>query len=160
MTSTKTKAGILAGLVVSIAGFLFTRSNEGGYILKAYPDPGYGWAVPTICAGHTKGVKRNDVATVEQCDAYLKADLEEAAKYVRTCIAAPVTQGQFDAMADFQFNTGKLCQSTLAKKVNAGDCWGAAAEFDRWIYSNGKVLRGLVKRRAAERRMFEADCKK
>ena len=36
----------------------------------------------------------------------------------------------------------------------AGDMDGAAREFDRWIYAGGKVLNGLVKRRAAEKAMF------
>jgi lysozyme len=33
---------------------------------------------------------------------------------------------------------------------------GAAAEFPRWKYAGGKVIRGLERRRAAEREMFEA----
>ena len=36
----------------------------------------------------------------------------------------------------------------------AGDMDGAARESDRWIYAGGKVLNGLVKRRAAEKAMF------
>jgi hypothetical protein len=39
--------------------------------------------------------------------------------------------------------------------LNAGDCTGAAAEFLRWNKSKGRVLRGLVKRRATEKAMFE-----
>ncbi|MDL1873304.1 lysozyme, partial [Deltaproteobacteria bacterium PRO3] len=29
------------------------------------------------------------------------------------------------------------------------------AQFDRWVYASGKKLSGLVKRRAAERALFE-----
>ena len=46
----------------------------------------------------------------------------------------------------------------LARRLNAGDCWGAAAQFDRWVYAKGRRLPGLVKRRAEERRMFETGC--
>lgn len=76
---------------------------------------------------------------------------------VARAVAVPLTPGQFDALVLFTYNLGggALRQSTLLKKLNAGDAPGAAAEFDRWIYSGKTVLRGLVARRAAERRMFE-----
>ncbi len=44
--------------------------------------------------------------------------------------------------------------STLLRKLNAGDHAGAADEFPKWNRGGGKVLRGLVRRRAAERKLF------
>lgn len=155
---TKTKAGVIAGFIVSAIGLAFVRQHEG-VVYKAYADPGYGWAVPTICTGHTKGVKRGDTATDEQCRQWLAEDLAEAGSYVQACTTVHITQAQYDALVSFQFNTGKYCVSTLRKKVNAGDCRGAAAEFDKWVLSNGKKLPGLVRRRAEERAMFETGCK-
>jgi lysozyme len=32
---------------------------------------------------------------------------------------------------------------------------GAAREFDCWVFAGGRKLAGLVRRRAAEREMFE-----
>jgi lysozyme len=54
------------------------------------------------------------------------------------------------------FNLGvrKLIQSTLLKKLNAGDYVGAANEFDKWVFAAGKKLKGLVARRAAEKELF------
>lgn len=67
-----------------------------------------------------------------------------------------LTQSQFDALVSFTFNVGlgDFEQSTLIKKLRAGDVAGAAGQFGRWIYSDGKKLPGLVKRRAAERSLF------
>ena len=50
----------------------------------------------------------------------------------------------------------KLIQSTLLKKLNAGDYSGAAAEFDKWVFAGKVKLNGLVKRRASERQLFES----
>lgn len=56
------------------------------------------------------------------------------------------------AILDFAFNcgTGALQSSTLRKRINAGDVDGARTELMKWVRGGGKVLPGLVKRRAAE----------
>ncbi len=71
-------------------------------------------------------------------------------------LAGKVTQAQFDAMVGFAFNCGEaaLKSSTLLKKHLAGDHAGAAKEFARWNKGGGKVLPGLVKRRAAEAALY------
>ncbi len=45
--------------------------------------------------------------------------------------------------------------STLVSEFNAGDLDGAYLEFDSWIYVNGEVSDGLVKRRNIEQSLFE-----
>lgn len=67
-----------------------------------------------------------------------------------------MSQGQFDAMVSFAFNCGEaaLRSSTLLKKHLVGDYAGAAKEFARWNRGGGKVLPGLVKRRAAEAALY------
>lgn len=67
-----------------------------------------------------------------------------------------LTQGQLDALTSFAYNAGvgALTASTLWRKLQAGDVAGAAAEFPKWIRGGGKVLPGLVTRRAAERKLF------
>ncbi len=56
------------------------------------------------------------------------------------------------SILDFAFNcgTGALSGSTLRKRINADDVSGAQAELMKWVRGGGKVLPGLVKRRAAE----------
>lgn len=56
------------------------------------------------------------------------------------------------AILDFAFNcgTGALSGSTLRRRINADDVVGARAELMKWVRGGGRVLPGLVKRRAAE----------
>lgn len=131
-----------------------------GISLTAYRDS---VGVPTICFGSTKGVTMGMRATFAECEIRLTDDLSEAGKGVARLVQVPITQGQYDALTDFVFNLGasRLAKSTLLRKLNAGDYCGAAQEFDRWVYAkNAKTgkqekLRGLVKRRAANREAFE-----
>jgi lysozyme len=112
--------------------------------------------VVTVGFGHTKGVNINDPAiTEEEADRLLIEDLKLYEKPVSEMVKVPINQNQFDALVSFAFNLGTaaLRGSTLLKKLNAGQ--PCAAEFDRWIYAAGKALPGLVRRRAAERRLFE-----
>ena len=71
----------------------------------------------------------------------------------RPC-TVPLTQGQYDALVSFSFNTGSLSVSTLRKKLLRGDYEGAADEFPRWVFVAGRRLAGLVRRREAERILF------
>lgn len=56
------------------------------------------------------------------------------------------------AIVDFTFNlgAGRLQTSTPRRRVNQRDWIATATELRRWIYGGGKVLPGLVARRAAE----------
>ncbi|MBP1132635.1 lysozyme [Serratia sp. PL17] len=139
-------------------------SNKGRNFIKgfeslrlaAYPDPGTGGKPWTIGWGHTKGVKQGDRITQEQAEQFLSDDLAVFELTVNSAIKRPMTQNQFDAMVSLAFNIGgsAFAGSTLVKKFNAGDANGAADEFPKWKNSGGKVMPGLVKRRAAEREMF------
>lgn len=56
------------------------------------------------------------------------------------------------AILDFAFNlgTGRLAASTLRKRIAADDVEGAKRELMKWVNGGGRVLPGLVRRRAAE----------
>jgi lysozyme len=56
------------------------------------------------------------------------------------------------AILDFAFNTGlgRLQTSTLRRKLRALDWEGAKEQLALWVRGGGRVLPGLVKRRAAE----------
>jgi lysozyme len=60
--------------------------------------------------------------------------------------------GAIAAILDFAFNlgTGNLQSSTLRKKINANDPEAAKQELRKWVRGGGRVLPGLVSRRAAE----------
>ena len=84
----------------------------------------------------------------------LKRDLERFERGVHRLCPVPLTQGQYDALVSFSFNTGSLSVSTLRKKLLRGDYEGAADEFPRWVFAGGRRLAGLVRRREAERILF------
>lgn len=137
-------------------------SSIGVYLIKMFESFR---SDPYICEGgkwtngwgHTKGVtKDSKPVTISQGEANLAADLKEFEDAVNSLVKVPLLQCQFDALVSFAFNLGAnaLAGSTLLKNLNAGDYKGAADQFLRWNKAGGKVLRGLEKRRAAERSMF------
>jgi lysozyme len=93
----------------------------------------------------------------DEIDSLLEEDLLRFSSGVlRLCPAAADNQCHLDAMVSFSFNVGlgNLQASTLRMKYNRGDFSGAADEFLKWRKSNGVVLRGLERRREAERALF------
>jgi lysozyme len=143
---------------LSQKGIDLVKHFEGLY-LTAYLCPAKVW---TIGYGHT-GIKHND-GTVKRGQKITKGEAEKLlafdlqTKYapdVRRMVKVPVNQSQFDALVSFHFNTGALGRSTLLRLLNAGDVKGAGAQFARWTRGGGRVLPGLVRRRKAERHLFE-----
>jgi len=141
---------------ISPAGIAAIKGYEG-CVLTAYPDPGSGGTPWTIGVGHTGDVVPGMTITEEEASDLLREDLKWSEAAVEHLVRVPLKQGQFDALVSFCFNLGQgaLGQSTLLRKLNAGDYSGCAAEFPRWNKAGDRVLPGLVVRRAAERRMFE-----
>lgn len=126
--------------------------------LAAYPDPGSKDGKPwTIGWGHTgPEVSKGLVWTQEQADAAFLVDMARFERAVTELVKVPLLQGQFDALVLFTYNVGRkaLETSTLLRKLNAGDYDGAALEFRRWNKNDGKVMRGLTRRRSAEECLF------
>ena len=120
-----------------------------GLRLKSYRCPAGIW---TIGYGHTHGVKAGQQITRAQADSLLVGDLLPFVQYVNR-LGVCKTQGQFDALVDFAYNLGTaaLGSSTLLQRIriNADDAT-ICKEFRRWVYSGGKVLAGLKKRREWE----------
>ena len=143
-------------LSLSALGALGIVAHEGMKRV-AYVDP---VGIVTVCAGHTRTAKLGQVKTEAECAELLKQDVKHAEKAVKRLVKVPLTQPQFDALVSFVFNVGEtsFAKSTLLKKVNAFDCWGAGAEFSKWTYAGGRQLPGLVKRRADERKHWETGC--
>ena len=137
------------------------RLREDG-LIEAYPDPGTGDEPWTIGWGATRDglhgyVREGTVWTQEQCDERLVSDLVRYANDVARAIGdAPTSQAQFDAMVSFHYNTGAIGWATLTKKHKARDYEGAAAEFARWNRAGGRVLKGLVRRRGSEAKMYRS----
>ena len=125
--------------------------------LEAYPDPGskdgHPWAIGWGSTG--PGIGPGVVWTQAECDARFARDvIRFVADVVKAIGSAPTTQNQFDALVSFHYNTGAIGKATLTKKHVAGDYAGAQAEFGKWVYNDGKVMRGLTRRRAAEAALY------
>lgn len=107
----------------------------------------------TIGYGHCAGdVRAGMRITEEKAEELLKRDLFFVEKFING-IPKVRTQGQFDALVSFAYNVGvsKLKKSTLLNKImHDAPTAEIQREFMKWVYSGGKKLDGLVKRRRWE----------
>lgn len=182
MKNDNTKLAILFGLSAFLAYLVFTKSGKslaqkaGEYIMnlsenaidvirrfegfsdKPYPDAqGY-----SIGYGHfIKPGEKFTTLTEAQARALLRDDAGIAAATVKNSVTVPLTQNQFDALTSLVYNIGATAfrNSTLLKKLNAGDYSAAAQQFDVWnkatVPGMGKiVVSALVQRRADEKELF------
>lgn len=130
-----------------------------GFRSKPYLCPA---GIPTIGYGSTRDINgapitlKHPAITEQEAMNLLRISLASYEAAVRRYVKVPLTQNQFDALVDFAYNAGakNLQTSTLLKKLNAGDYAGAAQQFGKWVYADGIILPGLVKRREAERLLF------
>jgi lysozyme len=140
--------------------------------LTAYPDPaspkakairaggtgeGLSGAPWTIGWGDTQGVSEGMTITQAEADTRwanrIAVTVEPA---VRSAVHVDLAQGEFDALCSIFDNAGQgnMRASTLVRLLNAGDHAGAAAQFPRWNLAGGLVMKGLQRRREAERLVF------
>lgn len=126
-----------------------------GCRLEAYKCPAGVW---TIGYGHTNGVKEGMKITQQEAEKLLKQDLVVYENIVLESVTTALNQPIFDALVSFTYNLGggNLKSSTLLKLLNDRDYYGASKEFEKWNKASGKVLEGLVKRREAERNLFNS----
>ena len=129
-----------------------------GLRLEAYLDSA---GIATIGFGTIKypngsKVKLGDKITKTQAKDYKLYDLKEFESTVNTSVPVPLSQNQYDALVSISYNIGSNAfkNSTLLKKLNAGDYKGAAEQFLVWNKVNSKRVQGLVNRREAERNLF------
>lgn len=152
----------------SSAGRDLIESFEGLF-LEAYDDHNDHIVRPgdhiigtlTIGYGHTSvaGPPRVYVGqsiTKEDADAILASDLAAVEIEVSHLVKVPINQNQFDALVSFQFNTGWLSHPncSLLNALNHGNYAMADADFMLYDRASGQVLTGLLKRRSAEKNLF------
>ena len=162
--------------VIGPAGIALIKQFEGCEKLRsdgryeAYPDPGsslvrtgtgsgepwtIGWGATGLGLDGETRIGPGTIWTQGECDARLARDLMRYADDVADMVGdVPTTQNQFDALVSFHYNTGAIRRATLTRKHRAGDYAAAVQEFARWKFAGGQVLRGLVRRRAAEAKLY------
>lgn len=133
-------------------GIALIKRFEGCKLI-AYQDVKGIW---TIGYGFTKGVKPGDSMSQEACEARLLSEVRSyEAAVLQACIVAP-SQNQFDALVCFAWNIGiaGMTTSSVIKYHNKKDIINAAKSFSLWNLAGGKVIQGLVNRRAAEAALY------
>jgi lysozyme len=139
----------------SDTGLALTEQFEGCKLI-AYRDSGGVW---TNGYGNTHGVVPGSMITEEQAVADLQSNIQSSVNDVNQLVTVPLTQGEFDALVDFDFNLGRgnLAHSTLLVDLNAGNFAAAADQFQAWDKCDGAVMAGLLRRRQAEASEFVSD---
>lgn len=143
----------------SETGLTLTKGFEapGGVpVLTAYKDIAGVW---TNGFGNTHGVIPGSTITVDQANADLVRNVQEAVNAVNRLVKVNLNQNRFDALVDFTYNLGQgsLATSTLLRLLNQSDYDGAANQFLRWNLAGGKPVAGLTRRRQAEHDLFTND---
>jgi GH24 family phage-related lysozyme (muramidase) len=135
---------------VSAAGLQHIKNAEG-LRLSAYPDAGG----HSIGYGHhiQAGETFNGPIPIGRANQLFTSDIAHVQQIINSHVRVPLSQGEYDALADLVFNEGHI-PPTLLKKLNAGDYAGAQAEFSRNVYSQGQINHGLVMRREADANLW------
>lgn len=146
-----------SGRNISDRGLALVQHFESCF-LQAYQDVAGVW---TIGWGHT-GLTHNDgtvykgrTITREKADQLLRYDMDQTEAQVSALVRNELNDDQFAALVSFHFNTGGLDGSTMLRRLNEGNYALAAKEFLRWNKVDGKVVKGLTRRRMSEKNLFE-----
>lgn len=141
----KTRIAATGIAIAMLAGF-------EGYRQIDYLDP---VGIPTSCFGHTETAQLGVLRSVLGCEDLLVSDVRTRQAMVLKHATVPLNDNQLAAFTSFVYNVGEQAykDSTLLKKLNAGDYEGACNELPRWVYAKGIKLTGLVRRREQERQI-------
>ena len=123
------------------------------YANVAYICPAGKW---TKGFGHTLGVSKGDICSPAEAQMLLEADCVTALTLINQTVYGLISQSLLFALVSFVFNVGvgDFQSSTMLKLLNEREYGKACGEFQKWVHSNGKELKGLVDRRAAEAALF------
>lgn len=144
----------VVGVAVAMMLLQFTPSWEGR-MYSTYYDIG---GVLSYCDGATENPVPGKRYTDEECDEQTARDLARHAEGIKGCLPWDrLTDGQRVAFVDAAYNIGvrAFCNSSMARRAREGDILGACAALSMWDKVGGKPVRGLTRRRAAERALCE-----
>ncbi|RMB26256.1 lysozyme [Sphingomonas sp. PP-F2F-G114-C0414] len=146
------ESGRTVKATVAPTGAITIKHVSGKQYLKAYLDA---VGVATACDGiATKDIKLGQTYTEAQCTTMLERELIVHAEGVIKCIPGVYGRtNQAVAIVSLAYNIGvsMVCKSSIARFWNAGQ-WRAGCDFfPRYRLAGGRVLPGLVARRARER---------
>lgn len=149
-TPTRTGIGASAAAAIALASTLIVPWE--GRELRAYRDI---VGVPTICYGETRGVRMGDIATPAECDSMLAQAVAEFDLAIRPCLPPVLPDKTRAAFISAAYNIGSsaFCKSSMSRRALAGQLQDACDALLLWNKAGGRVVKGLVNRRNAERRL-------
>lgn len=107
----------------------------------------------TIGYGHYGAdVKQGMTISEAQAEAYLRQDVKEAENAVNKYAGYVWNQNEFDALVSFAYNIGSIDHLTNNGRRSIERI---SAKIPEYVYSCGVKLEGLVRRRAAEKALFD-----
>lgn len=150
------KKKVIAALVVAAA--LPLVASWEGLRLKPYFDI---VGVKTVCYGETRGVE-DRIYTKAECDAMLSGALEDFYVKIDPCMpddVPPKAAGMFLSLA-YNVGAGAFCKSQTLQSAFARQDYAAACRgLTLFNKAGGKVVKGLVNRRAEEAKLCLAGLK-
>lgn len=143
---------------ISDRGLSLIKQFEG-LSLKAYLCPAGIWTIGYGATFYQNGqrVKQGDVINQETANLLLKFHVSTFEKSVDSLTNDNITQTQFDALVSFCYNVGisNFRSSTLLKKINKNTLdESIKSEFKKWVFADGKKIKGLEYRRDAEANLY------
>ena len=147
MTDKINKSGL--HIIVAFEGFA-----ERAYLCPAgIPSIGFG---STRLADGSRVTMDSPKITEAEAKILLRQHLDHVEMAIRKLVRVELNENEFSALCSFTYNlgSGRLQSSTLRAKLNRNDKLGAANEFPKWRRAGGRILRGLVRRRALEQKLF------
>lgn len=130
-----------------------------GFRAAAYRDAVGIWTIgygTTAAAGVGIEPKRGMKITEAEAEWYLQKAVEKFADDIAEKITRPINANEFGAFVSLAYNIGPdaFARSTALRLFNSGDKAGSADALTWFNKAGGKVLKGLERRRAAERALF------
>jgi lysozyme len=143
---------------INAGGLSIITASEGFFPTPyrcpaGYATIGYG---TTVYPDGERVTMDSQEVTKNEAKVLLRRHLDRVETDIRRLIWVKLNENEFSALCSFTYNlgSGRLQSSTLRAKLNREERLGAANEFPKWRRASGKILRGLVIRREAERQLF------
>ncbi|KAA6209317.1 lysozyme [Avibacterium paragallinarum] len=129
-------------------------ANAEGCVRNPYQCPSDVLTVGIGTTDNVEKIKPNKIYSHDEIARLYAKGIKQAEQCVNQhANGQAMPQGAFDALVSITYNVGcgKMRKSTLFKLAKQGYKPAMCDQFPRWVYSNGKPLKGLIERRKKER---------
>lgn len=152
--SLKRRVGAAASAAVIAGTVTFLKPWEG-LATNPYKDI---VGVVTWCYGETEGRPKAKY-TPQECSDLLAARIQDYYGPISACWGPEVEARMTDTMriaftsGAYNFGTGAFCKSSIVRMLKEGEFRAACDALMLYTRAGGRVIKGLVNRRSAERKL-------